>query len=388
MGQKPCYYKNDKNNKIKIQTMKRILLLSALICLLQHQSVYGQSTIRTAANFLSISPDARAAGMGDVGVSTGADANAQHWNVAKYIFAESNSGISLSYTPWMRNYVNDINLGYLSGYYKFDESQSVSASLRFLSNGDVYVRNDFEQMELSNNANEMAFDLGYSRRLSDKFSAGIELRYIRAVKGAEHGKALFASGFAGDVALYYQSPLSLFSNPSTLAFGLNISNIGTKIANTDGVGYFLPTNLRLGGSITMNIKNNHQLVVAADINKLMVPSPTVNEDETVNSNADKSMFGALFSSFGDADGGLREELKEIALGVGVEYKYLKTFAVRGGCFYEDSQKGMRRYFTFGCGYSFKVITLDVSYLSTYSGVNHPLDNTFRFTLSVNLSKLN
>ncbi|MDR2064388.1 MAG: type IX secretion system outer membrane channel protein PorV [Prevotellaceae bacterium] len=367
--------------------MKKILILSALICLLQPQTINGQNAIRTAANFLSIAPDARAASMGDVGVSTGADANSQHWNVAKYIFAESNSGISLSYTPWMRNYVNDINLGYLSGYYKFDENQSVSASLRFLSNGDVYVRNDFEQLQLGNSANELAFDLGYSRRLSDKFSAGIELRYIRAIKGAEQGKALFASGFAGDVALYYQSPLSLFNNPSTLAFGLNISNIGTKIANNNGSSYFLPTNLRLGGSITMNIKNNHQLAVAADINKLMVPSPTTGEDGTVSSNADKSMLGGLFSSFGDADGGFKEELKEIALGVGIEYKYLKTFAIRGGCFYEDNQKGMRRYFTFGCGYSFKLITLDISYLSTYSGVNHPLDNTFRLTLSVNLSEL-
>ncbi|MDR1554106.1 MAG: type IX secretion system outer membrane channel protein PorV [Prevotellaceae bacterium] len=367
--------------------MKKILLLSALICLLQSETIFGQSAIRTAANFLTITPDARAAAMGDVGVSTSVDANAQHWNVAKYIFAESNAGISLSYTPWMRHYVNDINLGYLSGYYKFDDNQSVSASLRFLSNGDVYVRNDFEQLQLSNNANEFAFDLGYSRRLSEKFSAGIELRYIRTIKGAEQGTALFASGFAGDIALQYQSPFTMFNNPSTLAFGLNISNIGTKIKNSNGGSDFLPTNLRLGGSITMNIKSNHQLAVAADINKLMVPSPTVDENGNINSNADKSALGALFSSFGDADGGFKEELKEIAVGLGVEYKYLKTFAVRGGCFYEDTQKGMRRYFTFGCGYSFKIVTLDVSYLSTYSGVNHPLDNTFRLTLSVNLSKL-
>ncbi|MDR1198781.1 MAG: type IX secretion system outer membrane channel protein PorV [Prevotellaceae bacterium] len=368
--------------------MKKIILLSALICLLQPETVFGQRAIRTAANFLSIAPDARASGMGDVGAATSADANSQHWNVAKYIFAESNSGISLSYTPWMRHYVNDINLGYLSGYYKFDENQSVSASLRFLSSGNVYVRNDFEQLQLSNNANELAFDLGYSRRLSDKFSAGIELRYIRTVKGAEQGAALFASGFAGDIALYYQSPMVMLNNPTTLAFGLNISNIGTKIRNSNNGSYFLPTNLRLGGSIAMNIKTHHQLTVAADINKLMVPSPTVSEDgTTVNSNADKSMLGGLFSSFGDADGGLREELKEIAAGIGIEYKYLKTFAVRGGCFYEDTQKGMRRYFTFGGGYSFKMITLDISYLSTYSGVNHPLDNTFRLTLSVNLGKL-
>jgi hypothetical protein len=367
--------------------MKKILLLSALICLLQTEAIFGQSAIRTAANFLSIAPDARAAGMGDVGAATGADANSQHWNVAKYIFAESNSGISLSYTPWMRHYVNDINLGYLSGYYKFDENQSLSASLRFLSNGKVYVRNDFEQLQFSNNANEFAFDLGYSRRLSEKFSAGIELRYIRTIKGAEQGAALFASGFAGDVALYYQSPLVMLNNPAMLAFGLNISNIGTKISNSNDGNYFLPTNLRIGGSIAMNIKTNHQLTVAADINKLMVPSPTVNEEGNINSNSDKSMFGGLFSSFGDADGGFREEFKEIAIGIGVEYKYLKTFAVRGGCFYEDTQKGMRRYFTFGGGYSFKVITLDVSYLSTYSGVNHPLDNTFRLTLSVNLGKL-
>ncbi|MDR2125950.1 MAG: type IX secretion system outer membrane channel protein PorV [Prevotellaceae bacterium] len=367
--------------------MKKILLLLALICLLQSEIIFGQSAMRTSANFLSIAPDARAAGMGDAGVATSADANAQHWNVAKYIFAESKSGVSLSYTPWMRHYVNDINLGYLSGYYKLDGNQSISASLRFLSNGDVYVRNDFEQLHISDNANEMALDFGYSRRLSDKLSAGIELRYIRTVKGAEQGKALFASGFAGDMALYWQSPIHLFGNPSTLSFGLNVSNIGTKIKNNNENSYFLPSNLRFGGNIMMNINKNHQLAVAADINKLLVPSPTVNEDGTVNSNADKSMFGALFSSFGDADGGLKEEIKEIALGIGVEYKYLKTFAVRGGCFYEDTQKGMRRYFTFGCGYSFKILTLDVSYLSTYSGINHPLDNTFRLTMSVNLSEL-
>jgi len=368
--------------------MKKTALLLAFICLLQPK-VFGQNTtaIRTAANFLSITPDARAAGMGDVGVATGVDANAQHWNVAKYIFAESSSGVSLSYTPWMRHYVNDINLGYLSGYYKFDENQSVSASLRFLSNGDVYVRNDLSELQLANNANELAFDLGYARRLSEKFSAGIELRYIRTVKGAEFGKAQFASAIAGDIGLYYQSAISVFNNPSKLAFGLNISNIGTKIKNNDGNSYFLPTNLRLGGNLTTDINKNHQLSVAADINKLMVPSPTLLDDGTMDSRADKSMLGGMFSSFGDADGGFKEELKEIAFGFGVEYKYLKTLAVRAGHFYEDTQKGMRRYFTFGGGYSFKFITLDVSYLSTYSGVNHPLDNTLRFTASINLDAL-
>ena len=365
--------------------MKKLLLLLTFTTLLQSEAVFGQA-IRTAANFLSIAPDARSAAMGDVGAAISADANAQHWNVAKYIFADANSGISLSYTPWMRHYVSDINLGYLSGYYKFDEKQSISASLRFMSNGDVYVRSDFEQLQLTNNANELALDFGYARKLSEKFSAGVELRYIRTVKGAEQGRALFAGGFAGDIGVYYQSPVSLFSNPSTLAFGLNISNIGTKIKSSNDGSYFLPTNLRLGGNITMTIKKDHALTFAADINKLLVPSPTV-ENNVTNPNSDKSVIGALFSSFGDADGGFKEELKEIAIGIGLEYKYLKAFAVRGGFFYEDTQKGMRRYFTFGGGYSFKVITLDISYLSTYSGVNHPLDNTLRFSLSVNLSKL-
>ena len=368
--------------------MKKLISLLAFICLLQSEAVFGQGStaIRTAANFLSVAPDARSAGMGDVGVATPADANAQYWNVAKYIFAESNSGISLSYTPWMRHYVDDINLGYLSGYYKFDEKQSISASLRFMANGSVYVRSDLEQLQLTNNANELSFDFGYARKLSDKFSAGIELRYIHTVQGAEQGRALFASGFAGDVGLYFQSPVSMFNNPSTLAFGLNISNIGTKIKNSNDGNYFLPANFRFGGSLTAEINKNHILTFAADINKLLVPSPTV-ENNVINPNSDKSVLGALFSSFGDADGGFKEELKEIAFGVGVEYKYLKTFAVRGGLFYEDTQKGMRRYFTFGGGYSFKVITLDISYLSTYSGINHPLDNTIRFSLSVNLSKL-
>jgi hypothetical protein len=365
--------------------MKKLLLLSAFIFLLQSETVVGQA-IRTAANFLSITPDARSAGMGDIGAATPADVNAQYWNVAKYIFAESTSGISLSYTPWMRNYVDDMNLGYLSGYYKFDENQSVSASLRFMANGNVYVRSDLEQLQLTNNANELSFDLGYSRKLSEKFSAGIELRYIHTLKGAEDGRALFASGFAGDIGLYYQSPVTLLNNPSTLAFGLNISNIGTKIKNSNDGSYFLPANFRLGGSLTSEINKNHILTFAADINKLLVPSPTV-EGNVINSNSDKSVLGALFSSFGDADGGFKEELKEITFGIGLEYKYLKTFAVRGGFFYEDTQKGMRRYFSFGGGYSFKIITLDVSYLSTYSGVNHPLDGTLRLSLSVNLSKL-
>ena len=375
--------------------MKRTLILSLTILSTALYS-FGQGgafgdesaqAIRTSVPFLTIAPDSRAGAMGDAGVATSPDLNAQHWNMSKYVFNEEEAGVSLSYTPWLRNLgVNDLNLLYLTGYKKFGELQSVSGGLRYFNLGEI--------TELDGSGNEtgqkirpheFAIDLGYSRKFSEYISAGLAFRYIRSdiANGTSNtstglgGAYTPGNSFAADIAMYYAKPVRVSGYDAEYAFGANISNIGTKInySGGDGAGsQFIPTNLRLGGRYSMDIDQYNSIGFTLDMNKLLVP---ISDSSTQNMGTIEGMI----KSFSDAPGGFSEEMDEIMWAMGIEYWYMKQFAVRAGYFHEHETKGNRKYFTAGVGLRLNVFSLDFSYLfPTQGGRNNPLANTMRFSL--------
>lgn len=353
----------------------------------------GANTITTAVPFLSITPDSRAGGMGDAGVGTTPDLSSQHWNPAKYAFMESDMGVSLSYSPWLRALVDDMNLAYLVGYKKIDDVQTVSSSLRYFSLGDIMFTSDFGEFMGQQSPNEFAIDLGYSRLLSETFSGSVAVRYIRSdltggqlINGVE-SKA--GNSFAADVAFYYYNEFRANRKNNIFSAGINIQNIGAKISYTDGeVKDFIPTMMKLGAAYTTELDEYNKFTFAVEANKLLVPTPpkdtTLFEEGAIiypgGINSDKSVIAGIFSSFGDAPGGLKEELQEINLSVGVEYWYNNQFALRAGYFYEHENKGNRKFLTAGAGFRMNVFALDFSYLLPTQR-NHPLENTLRFTLS-------
>jgi hypothetical protein len=353
----------------------------------------GANTITTAVPFLSITPDSRAGGMGDAGVGTTPDLSSQHWNPAKYAFMESEMGVSLSYSPWLRALVDDMNLAYLVGYKKIDDVQTVSSSLRYFSLGDIMFTSEFGEFMGQQSPNEFAIDLGYSRLLSEVFSGSVAVRYIRSdltggqlINGVE-SKA--GNSYAADVAFYYYNEFRANRRDNIFSAGINIQNIGAKISYTDGeVKDFIPTMLKLGASYTSELDQYNKFTFAFEANKLLVPTPpkdtTLFEEGAViypgGINSDKSVIAGIFSSFGDAPGGMKEELQEINLSVGVEYWYNNQFALRAGYFYEHENKGNRKFLTAGAGFRMNVFALDFSYLLPTQR-NHPLENTLRFTLS-------
>lgn len=380
---------------------KFTLLLTATLCFAltvsrtfaQNTSTTGANTITTGVPFLTIAPDSRSGAMGDAGVAISADANSQHWNAAKYAFAESEMGVALSYTPWLRNLVSDINLAYLVGYKKLDDRQTVSASLRYFTLGDISFMSEYGDPTGTQSPNEFAIDMGYTRLLSDKFSGAVALRYIRSdltggqlVNGAETHAG---NAYAADVAFYYQNEIRVNRKISTLAAGINISNIGSKISYTDGeTKDFIPTNLKLGLSYKTEMDKYNTITFAFDANKLLVPTPdTTKADIITGLGANISPIAGIFKSFSDAPGGFSEELKEINLSVGAEYWYNKQFALRAGYFYEDVSKGNRKFFTAGAGLKMNVFALDFSYLLPVAQ-NNPLANTLRFTLSFDFDAFN
>ena len=357
------------------------------------------NTITTAVPFLMIAPDARAGGLGDAGVASTPDANSLHWNPAKYAFIKKDMGFSVSYSPWLRALVNDINLAYLSGYKKFGKDQAVAVSLLYFSLGDITFTNDIGNTIGQFKPSEYAIDACYSRKLSEVFSGGISLRYIHSnltggqfVGGAESHAG---NSVATDVSVYYQTELDFGKTPAEFAAGLNISNIGTKISYTETtVRDFIPINMRIGPTLTLNLDDYNSLAIMIDINKLLVPTPPVYETDSNNNpvkdpngeqiilagkNPDVSVVSGVFQSFGDAPGGLKEEIKEFTISTGIEYWYDKQFAIRGGFFYEDPTKGNRKYFTLGAGLKYNVFGLDFAYLIPVEQHN-PLENTLRFTL--------
>ncbi|HPD95213.1 MAG: type IX secretion system outer membrane channel protein PorV [Bacteroidales bacterium] len=349
----------------------------------------GLNALRVAVPFLTISPDSRAGAMGDVGAASSPDVNSQHWNPAKFPFIEGKEwGVSLSYTPWLRNLVNDINLTNLTGYYKLDNMQVISGSLLYFSMGEVTFTNSIGEQVKMFNPNEFALDFGYSRKFSDHIGGAMVFRYIRSdLTGgySTEGTAKAGTSFAADVAMYYQSPIQLNGKNGEMAFGLNISNIGAKLSyNDDPNKDFIPINMRLGGRISMDIDNYNNVSFMLDANKLLVPTPPIydqNNEIVKGMDPNVAVVQGMVQSFYDAPGGLKEELQEIYYSTGVEYWYAKQFALRAGYFYENKNKGNRKYLTLGAGLRYNVFNIDFAYLIPAAGFNSPMANTVRFSLS-------
>lgn len=357
--------------------------------------------ITTGVTSLSITPDARGASMGDLGAATDPDVNSQFWNPSKYAFAYSKAGASLSYTPWLRKIVNDIFLANLTGYYKIGNSdnQSVSASLRYFSLGEINTNDDSGAALSSINPFEMAVDVGYARKLSEKFSMGVALRYIYSDLGyseyASTERTKGASAFAADLSAYYTTYPVIGRNECQWSFGANISNIGSKVSYDGGDNpAFLPTNLKIGTAFTFPIADYHNLTLAFDANRLLVPAKPRREDyenqeayeDALQNWKDESSIAGIFKSFNDAPGGASEELREINYSIGAEYAYNQQFFLRAGYFHENKWKGNRQYFSLGAGFSLNVLRLDAAYMIATAQTS-PLDQTLRFTLTFDMDGL-
>ena len=348
-----------------------------------------------------IAPDARAAGMGDVGAATDPDVNSQYWNPAKYPFTISRAGISLNYTPWLRQLVNDMDLAYLSGYYRIGDYSAVSGSLRYFSLGEVSTYDGSggsgSAPTLTIRPYEMSADVAYSLMLSEKFSIAAGVRWIYSdLTYSYTDNTTPGSAFAADLGMYYQNYVNIGQRECQLGIGMNISNIGSKITmGEDANSEFIPTNLRLGASLMIPIDEYNRFTIAADANKLLVPTyPHQNEGESTEDYQrrvqkdyyDVSSIGGIFKSFGDAPGGFKEELEEINLSVGAEYVYHDQFSVRAGYHHESANKGNRKYFTVGAGFKMSAFTLDAGYVIATAKSN-PLDQTMRFSLTFDMDGL-
>ena len=353
--------------------------------------------ITTGVTSLSITPDARGASMGDLGAATEADANSQFWNPSKYAFAYSQAGVSLSYTPWLRMIVNDIYLANLAGYYKVGsgDNQAVSASLRYFSLGEV-MTTDGDGAALSTiNPFEMAFDAGYSRKLSEKFAMGVTLRFIYSDlgygSGMNTGESTSATAFAADISGFYTTYPIIGRNECQWSLGFNLSNIGSKVSYNKGNDpAYLPANLKLGTAFTFPLADYNNLTLAFDANKMLVPAKPRQSDYFIDGQYDdeafrqaedewknKSSISGIFDSFSD------NFAKRITYSVGAEYAYDQKFFLRGGYYYESKYAGNRQYFGLGAGFAMQVIKIDASYMIA-TAQNSPLDQTLRFTLSFDM----
>lgn len=349
--------------------------------------------VRTSVTSLSIAPDARAGAMGDVGAATEADANSQYWNPAKYPFNIARAGVSVSYTPWLRKLVNDINLANMAGFYRIGDYSAVSASLRFFSLGEVFL-SDMEDMTI--NPYEFAVDAGYSRMLSERFSMAVNMRFIFSdIRYDYTAESKAGKAFAADIALYRLGYFMMGNRECSFGWGLNINNIGSKIAyGGDDNAEFIPTNLRLGMNMTVPFNEYNKFSVAVDANKLLVPTFPKQDTENGETESDYtdrvqkeyydvSPIAGIFKSFHDAPNGFKEEMQEIQWSVGCEYTYNDRFMLRGGYHHESANKGNRKYFTVGAGFHMSVFTVDAAYVFCTSQTN-PLDQTMRFTLGFDL----
>lgn len=399
-------------------SMKILLKKSLFVCLLLSGSLAASAqnscaglnssqcdivnALTTAVPFLRIAPDARAGGMGDVGIATSPDPNSTFHNPAKLAFIKTYDtkndkeydgktfGVSMSYTPWLRSLVNDIYLAHLTGYYKINKMQAVAMSIRYFSLGQIQFTdaqgNNLQQFR----PNEFAIDGTYSRILAKGFSTGLTLRFIYSnlASGQSVGGTSINPGIAAsaDIGFYYNTDIKIKERNSNLAVGLVFSNLGSKISYTNSARKdFIPMNMGLGLAYSIDIDKHNSFTLATDINKLLVPTP--DPSDSTQAWRDKSVPAAIFGSFADAPGGAKEELKEFTIGVGAEYWYDKQFAVRIGYFYEAPTKGNRRYLSAGLGLRYSVFGLDFSYLIPTSAQRNPLDNTLRFTLVFNFKQI-
>lgn len=369
--------------------MMLMLAAIALPAMAQKENFFNPVT--TSVTSQSIAPDARSAGMGDVGAATDPDVVSQYWNPAKYPFNISRAGVAINYTPWLRQLVSDIDLAYVAGYYRIGDYSAVSASLRYFSLGEVQMLDD---ENLTINPYEMSFDVAYSLMLSEHFSLGAAVRWIYSDLTYDFtSDTAPGSAFAADLSCYYQNYLNIGERECQLGLGLNISNIGSKISfGGDNNSEFIPTNMRLGASLMVPIDEYNRFTIAADANKLLVPTyPKQNEGESTEAYQERvqkdyydvSSISGIFKSFGDAPGGFKEELQEIQWSVGAEYIYHDKFALRAGYHHESENKGNRKYFTVGAGFKMSVFSLDAGYVIATAKSN-PLDQTLRFSLSFDM----
>ena len=381
--------------------MKRLtLVLSLMLLMTLSASAQLKKTdifnpVYTAVTSQTIATDARAAGMGDVGVATDPDVNSQYWNPAKYPFTISRAGVSLNYTPWLRQLVNDMYLANLVGYYRIGDFSSVSTSLRYFNMGEVIMKGPIGGSNgMTINPYEMSLDVAYSLMLSEKFSIAAGLRWIYSDLTYDYSSETTpGSAFAADIAAYYQNYINIGQRECQLGIGLNVSNIGSKINfGSDTNSEFIPTNMRLGASLMIPVDEYNRFTVAADANKLLVPTrPIQGENESqVDYDArlqkdyyDVSSIAGIFKSFGDAPGGFKEELQEVSWSLGGEYTYNDKFSLRAGYHHESANKGNRKYFTVGAGFKMSAFSLDAGYVIATAKSN-PLDQTLRFTLTFDM----
>ncbi len=387
--------------KVTIYVAALVLLLGGATSGLKAQSVPQRINVVTSAvPFLRISPDARSGGMGDVGVATPPDANSAFWNLAKTAFLTNKGAIAVTYTPWLKDLgLNDVYLAALTGYYKISDDEAISASMRYFNLGNIQFTDNLGNDLSLFRPREFSFDAGYSRKLSDKLSLGIALRYINsnlAGNNTFNGQVYkAASAVAGDISLFHSSTTA---DGSGFNYGVAITNLGSKISYTNDAAQkdYIPANLGLGVAYTKAFDENSKVTFAFDINKLLVPTPPVfSTDGTINGGGgtaqdtinlnnyrNQSVVSSWFKSFGDAPGGFSEELKEVQASLGAEFWYQNQFAFRAGYFYENALKGNRQYFTLGAGLKYNTFGLNFSYLlPSGNGVNrNPLSNTLRFTL--------
>ena len=394
---------------MKRKTILSVLVFSLVGLVATAQTKNQFNPVYTGMNSLTIAPDSRGGAMGDVGVATEPDVNSQYWNPAKYPFSISPAGVSLAYTPWLRQLVSDIDLAYLSGYYRIGDYQAVSGSLTYFSLGDV--------IDVANNYTirpyEMAADFAYSRMLSETFSASVGLRFIFSDLQYNYDDEVTpGTAFAADISLFHSDYIFLGQRECMFNWGLNASNIGSKISFDGGnTNQFIPTNLRLGAALKIPVDEYNTFTLTADANKLMVPTkPTYRQflDETFGEDFedksysyaseyqswldaqgynDISPIAGIFKSFHDAPGGMEEELREIYWGAGVEYGYNDQFFLRAGYHYENEYKGNRKYVTVGAGFKMSVFSLDAGYVISTAQSN-PLDQTLRFSLAFDLDGIN
>lgn len=382
---------------MKITSTLLLLSLFVTIGIAKSQTNTGGQQgnyITTAVPFLNIAPESRGGALGNTGAATSADANSMHWNPSKYMFADQSFGVSISYTPWLKALVDDINLYYTAAFFRIDKQQTISTSLRYFSLGDITFTDEFNTYQSTASPNEFAFDVAYSRLLGKNLSGSVAMRYIRSdlYNGVSTaGEAVSAANsFAADLSFFYNAKIKVGGLKSLVSGGVNFSNMGNKISYDGVTKEFLPANMRLGGAYSIEIDDYNSLALSLDFNKLMVPTP----DTAIHNNAeynkkysDMGVPESIFTSFTDAPGGMKEELQEIIISTGLEYAYSKTFFGRAGFFYENKNKGNRQFFTAGAGLKFNMFQIDASYIIPVDQTN-PLANTIRFTLAFDLSQYN
>ena len=373
--------------------MKKLILI--FIGVVTTNAIAQNRAITTGVPFLQIAADARAAGMGDIGVATSPDTYSQQWNPAKYAFATDKQGFSVSYTPYLTDIVNDISLGQVTYYNRFNDRSAFAGSIRYFGLGEIELRENANDVPRLVSPNEFAIDGSYSLHLSDYFSMAVGGRFIHSnlKVASDNGDASPASTFAVDIAGYYQSEEIAYSDfNGRWRGGFNIQNLGPKISydNDEFNNNFLPANLKIGGGFDFILDEYNKIGVNLEFNKLLVPTPQYENSDTAAETAQKTedyrkigWVSGIFKSFGDAPGGFSEELKEITYALGAEYEYQDSFSLRTGYFNESNEKGARKFFSLGAGFKYNVVKVDVSYLFSASKVKNPLENTLRFSLTFN-----